>query len=168
MLTRWAIIGLGFAMGSAPAWGQYGYPWQQYPGQQYQSQNIPSYYNPQYQPLSPYLNLMTRGGLSGVNYYYGVRPGLPNGGAPYVNGGRPMMPNYPNLNVQYSVPTTGQLAPGEGYVLPPAGHINTYGNFFGIAGNSIPGFNTTRGGVAPGLGNVRPQQQAAGKIPAVR
>ncbi len=39
----------------------------------------PNVYNRQYQPLSPYLNLL-RGGDPGVNYYYGVRPGLPNYG----------------------------------------------------------------------------------------
>jgi hypothetical protein len=39
----------------------------------------PNFYNPQNQPLSPYLNLL-RGNNTAVNYYYGARPGLPSGG----------------------------------------------------------------------------------------
>lgn len=39
----------------------------------------PNAYNRQYQPLSPYLNLL-RGGDPGINYFYGVRPGLPGNG----------------------------------------------------------------------------------------
>lgn len=35
----------------------------------------PNFYNRTQQPLSPYLNLL-RGGDPGVNYFYGVRPGL--------------------------------------------------------------------------------------------
>jgi hypothetical protein len=46
---------------------------------------LPNFYNPQNQPLSPYLNLL-RGGNPAVNYYYGVRPGTPAGGMmPYGN-----------------------------------------------------------------------------------
>ncbi len=39
----------------------------------------PNPYNRQFQPLSPYLNLL-RGGNPAVNYFYGVRPGLPGYG----------------------------------------------------------------------------------------
>lgn len=41
----------------------------------------PNFYNRQTQPLSPYLNLL-RGGDPGINYYYGVRPGLQSQGLP--------------------------------------------------------------------------------------
>ena len=40
---------------------------------------LPNFYNRQYQPLSPYLNL-NRGGNPAVNYFYGVRPGLQSSG----------------------------------------------------------------------------------------
>src|SRR5436309_10607590 len=57
---------------------------QQYP--QYQPLNpqnvMPNIYNPQSQPLSPYLNLL-RGGNQASNYYYGVRPGTVGGGAAF-------------------------------------------------------------------------------------
>lgn len=39
----------------------------------------PNFYNRSQQPLSPYLNLL-RGGDPAVNYFYGVRPGLPGYG----------------------------------------------------------------------------------------
>ena len=45
----------------------------------------PNFYNRQTQPLSPYLNLL-RGGDPGINYYYGVRPGLQSQGLPTGSG----------------------------------------------------------------------------------
>src|SRR6266480_6093119 len=40
---------------------------------------MPNIYNPQTQPLRPYLNLF-RGSNPATNYYYGVRPGTVGGG----------------------------------------------------------------------------------------
>src|SRR5438445_538378 len=66
--------------------------YQQYPYPNYPPLNpanvMPNVYNPQYQPLSPYLNLL-RGGNAGVNYYYGVRPGTVGGAGPF--GGASML-----------------------------------------------------------------------------
>src|SRR5438552_3890625 len=93
---------------------------QQYP--QYPPLNpanvMPNVYNPQYQPLSPYLNLL-RGGNSGVNYYYGVRPGTLGGagsigGAGMLAPGGMRMPFMPQLA---STPDAVELPErGEGYV----------------------------------------------------
>src|SRR5262245_18669031 len=85
---------------------------------------MPNIYNPQTQPLSPYLNLL-RGGNTGVNYYYGVRPGTVGGAGSF--GGAAML--APGGNRALFFPQFTQLqdpldlpGPGEGYVLPPAGH----------------------------------------------
>ena len=119
---------------------------------------LPNYYNRQTQPLSPYLNLL-RGSNPGVDYYYGVRPGLPSGGQPFAGAaGRGYSP-FQTLSPQFST-GPGQLEPGEGYVLPPAGHVNTYGNYFGTAGSSLPGYGGARGGATPGIANTRPRGPA--------
>ena len=130
------------------------------PGPTFQNAYLPNYYNRQTQPLSPYLNLL-RGTNAGVDYFYGVRPGLPTGGQPYA-GAVGRAPYTPNQNPLFAggPATAGQLEPGEGYVLPPAGHVNIYGNYFGTAGSSLPGYRMNRGAVAPGLGNMRPQPAA--------
>ena len=125
----------------------------------------PNMYNRSAQPLSPYLNLL-RGGNTAVNYFYGVRPGLPSGGQPPAGaGGR--VPFTSNANPQFGPASTGQMEPGEGYVLPPAGHTNTYGNYFGTAGSSLPGYSFNRGAIAPGLANT-PRPQAAATRPSAK
>src|SRR5437867_188274 len=112
--------------------GQYGYGQQNGFGQQYgsgsqygnQNNSMPNIYNPQNQPLSPYLNLL-RGGNQGVNYFYGVRPGTTGGtglglGAPFTAAGGNRMLFFPQLA---SAPDP--LQPREAAddrVLPPAGH----------------------------------------------
>jgi hypothetical protein len=119
---------------------------------------MPNFYNRSTQPLSPYLN-MFRGASPGVDYYYGVRPGLPAGGQmgptrmnPYfASPGSPFSFQYTPLPID-----AGQGAPGQGYVLPPAGHANVYGNYFGIAGSSLPGYGSGRGMTQPGIANTRP------------
>ena len=147
----------GFTMCAVPAFAQGGVP-----GPTTANSFLPNYYNRQTQPLSPYLNLL-RGTNPGVNYFYGVRPGLPSGGQPLA-GAVGRVPYTPNVNPQSGPTSTGQLEPGEGYVLPPAGHVNTYGNYFGTAGSSLPGYSVNRGAVAPGLAN-NPRPQAAANKP---
>src|SRR5437762_7913362 len=79
-----------------------GYPQGYYPPTYSQSSPFgPNVYNPQNQPLSPYLNLL-RGGNAGVNYYYGVRPGTTGGsgggiGAPFTASGGYRPPFFPQL-----------------------------------------------------------------------
>src|SRR4051794_10372405 len=90
------LLGLATAAGAQPPGMQYpggqGYGGQGYGGQGYpppysqgqgfgpQQQGLmPNIYNPQTQPLSPYLNLF-RGSNPATNYYYGVRPGTVGGG----------------------------------------------------------------------------------------
>ncbi len=119
---------------------------------------MPNIYNPQSQPLSPYLNLLS-GINPGVNYYYGVRPGTlgmgmgRGGGAPFVapGGNRPLF--FPQLAFAPDPLADRQADPDR--VLPPAGHPvffnNTLGYFpspLGVTGGNRPalsGFGATRG-----------------------
>jgi hypothetical protein len=150
-MTRFgAIIGLGLltlpAAAQAPG---YGSPYAT-PG--------PSIVNRPTSTLSPYLNMM-RIGIPGVNYYNGVRGGfIQSGLVQYANRG-----SAPTQQLPSGPATAGQLAPSEGYVLPPAGHVNTYGNFFGTAGSSLPGYTPNRGPIAPGIANTRPAPKPASK-----
>ena len=121
---------------------------------------MPNIYNPQNQPLSPYLNL-NRGGNPATNYYYGVRPGTTAsggrgfGGAPFLAGGGNRMMFFPQLAAAPD-PTAEPEQPGSGTVLPPAGHAVVFGNTmgffpsaFGQAGGSRPGLSglgAARGG----------------------
>ena len=96
---------------------------------------MPNIYNPQTQPLSPYLNLL-RGGNPGVNYYYGVRPGTVGGarvgvgGAPYMADGRR---TGRRSSRSWRPPRTRSLPPepGRADVLPPAGHPVVFSNTMG-------------------------------------
>jgi hypothetical protein len=106
---------------------------------------MPNIFNPQYQPLSPYLNL-TRGGNPGVNYYYFVRPGTVGGagsfgGAASVTQGATRRQFLPQLA---AAPGEAVELPevGPGYVLPPAGHPVVYNNTLGY----FPPPLGTRGG----------------------
>lgn len=150
-MTRFgAIIGLGLLAlpASAQAPG-YGSPYAT-PG--------PSIVNRPMNTLSPYLNML-RLGSPGVNYYNGVRGGFIQSGL-VQNANRGYTPNpLP----QSGPASAGQLPPSEGYVLPPAGHTNTYGNYFGTAGSSLPGYSANRGPIAPGIANTRPAPKPARK-----
>jgi hypothetical protein len=111
---------------------------------------MPNIYNPQTQPLSPYLNLL-RGGNLATDYYYGVRPGTVGmaprgfGGAPFVAGGG----NRPLFFPQF---TGGPdpLSAGGDYVLPPAGHPVVFGNTMGF----FPSPLGQAGGARPGLAGL--------------
>jgi hypothetical protein len=98
---------------------------------------MPNYFNRVNQPLSPYLNLL-RGGIPGVNYYYGVRPGTLAGGMTPMGTpatvGSPFGPQTAFLPQASMVPDptalfTPEPLPPEG-PLPPAGHPIVYGNTF--------------------------------------
>jgi len=111
---------------------------------------MPNIFNPQNQPISPYMNLL-RGGNTATNYFYGVRPGTVglgirgSGGAPFVAGGGNRMLFFPQLAAAPD-PLGGTASGLPGDVLPSAGHPvvynNTMGFFpsgFGQAGGSRPG-----------------------------
>ncbi|HEX4609405.1 MAG TPA: hypothetical protein VH092_14505 [Urbifossiella sp.] len=125
---------------------------------------MPNIYNPQNQPLSPYLNLL-RGGNSGVNYYYGVRPGTVGGGAMFGAAGLAAGGNRPtSFPFQYTQDDPLILPePGEGYVLPPAGHPvvfnNTLGYFPYSFGNNRGRGNGGQGGFGGGQGGFGGGQQ---------
>lgn len=118
----------------------------------------PSIVNRPMNTISPYLNML-RLGPAGVNYYNGVRGGfIQSGLVQFANRGFAQTQQLPG-----GPATSGQLAPSEGYVLPPAGHVNSYGNFFGTAGSSLPGYSANRGPIAPGIANTRPAPKPAKK-----
>ena len=138
------------------------YPTQPYPSSPYyppaNSGNfLPNYFNPQYQPLSPYLNLM-RGGNTATNYYYGVRPGTLGvgprgfGGASAPAGGGNRMLFFPQLAT--SPDPIGDPATSAGSVLPPAGHPVVFNNTMGFFPGPMGQAGGARGGLA-GLGAGR-------------
>ncbi|MDB5306007.1 MAG: hypothetical protein JWO38_209 [Gemmataceae bacterium] len=161
-----AVVGVfGFAASAAAQFqnpnGQQGYGqgygggYSQTPYAQNPSINpanvMPNIYNPQYQPLSPYLNL-NRTGNPAVNYYYGVRPGTIGGAAGI--GGSPMVSMGGNRALFFPQLATGPdpLAPlgsDPAAVLPPAGHAVAFGNTLGF----FPGTGAGRG-MRTGLSGV--------------
>lgn len=123
------------------------------PFQPYQTPGIyqNQMYNRKVQPLSPYLNLF-RGGIPAVDYYYGVRPGLPTGGyvppaGSPIQGARAIQPVFLPVN-----PATGSrdiIPPGFEYetapketTLLPAGHTVQFAN----TGGYFPGLSAPRPG----------------------
>jgi hypothetical protein len=94
----------------------------------------PNFYNPQNQPLSPYLNLL-RGGNTAVNYYYGTRPGLPSGGfimpygiSPGAIGRQTFFPQLDTIADEEE----DHAKTGEG--LRPTGHAFGFNNQLGYFG----------------------------------
>jgi hypothetical protein len=139
----------------------------QYPYQQYPPLNpanvMPNIFNPQYQPLSPYLNLL-RGGNAAANYYYGVRPGTIGGagsmfGAAMLAPGGMRTPFMPQLA---SAPDTVELPErSEGYTVPPAGHPVVFNNTLGYYPYGMNAM-MMRGRMGLGMGG---QQGQAGRPP---
>ncbi len=129
----------------------------QYPMQQQQQYPpggvMPNIYNPQNQPLSPYLNLL-RGGNPGVNYYYGVRPGTVGGagqgglGAPFTAAGGNRTLFFPQLANAQDPFQPREV--GVGSVLPPAGHAVVFSNTMGY----FPSPFGSRGGSRSGLAGI--------------
>lgn len=119
---------------------------------------MPNIFNPQTQPLSPYLNLL-RGGNVATNYFFGVRPGTigltPRGfaGSPFLAAGGNRTLFFPQLATAPDPTVGGGDSPTA---LPPAGHPVVFGNTlgffptpFGQAGGARPalsGFGTSRPG----------------------
>ncbi len=145
--SPWALLMI--ATTAEVAWGQFPVtPSLGVPSYPVVPNVMPNIYNPRYQPLSPYLNLLA-GGNPSVNYYYGVRPGTVGGtgfpiGAPFMaaGGNRPLF--FPQLSSPDS-DNRDPRVPGQGDVLPPAGHPvqfnNTMGYFpspFGNRSGGIP------------------------------
>ncbi len=131
-------------------------PAQSFPGYQYgigpaynPNNFMPNIFNPQTQPLSPYLNLL-RGTNAGVDYFFGVRPGTiglgvrPMSGTPFVAQGGNRMIFFPQLA---TAPEPIAGTPGPGQVLPPSGHPVVYGNTMGF----FPSATGQAGGSQPGL-----------------
>jgi len=123
-----------------------------------QNNTMPNIYNPQTQPLSPYLNLL-RGGNTAANYYYGVRPGTVgaggrgSGGAPFTAAGGNRTLFFPQLA---SAPDPlGSTLNGPDDVLPPAGHSVVYNNTLGFFPSPFGQAGGTRTGLS-GVGTQRP------------
>jgi hypothetical protein len=122
------------------------------------SNYLPNYFNPRTQPVSPYMNLLRGGGIPGVNYYYGVRPGtvgmMPGGigGASTSAGGGNRMLFFPQLAAAPD-PLSG-APPGAGDVLPPAGHPVVFNNTMGFFPSPLGQAGGARAGLA-GLGARR-------------
>ena len=141
----------------APQYPQYPYPTLPYSAQQ--QPFMPNVYNPQNQPLSPYLNML-RGGNPGVNYYYGVRPGTVGGanqgglGAPFTAGGGNRMMFFPQ--VSNAPDPFGPREVGAGAVLPSAGHQVAFGNTLGYFPSPF-GSRGGRGGLS-GVGAAPPRR----------
>lgn len=114
---------------------------------------LQNYYNRGTQPLSPYLNLLRGTGNLGVDYYYGVRPGTPNGGMPLTQQaprGQALQQSQMQQGyiLQAGNPTGADQALPEAnkdVVLPPSGHGVAYGNVFGATRTGIPGASSAAG-----------------------
>jgi hypothetical protein len=119
---------------------------------------MPNIYNPQTQPLSPYLNLL-RGGNSAVNYYYGVRPGTVGmgsrgfGGAPFIAGGGNRMMFFPQLAAAPDPLSAGAEPTGTSTVLPPAGHPVVFNNTMGFFPSPLGQAGGSRAGLS-GVGTT--------------
>ena len=169
--TRSVLAFAGLAVGQYPP-GQYGptqYPALQNPTQPFPGLGptfgsygpsgnpyvMPNIFNPQAQPLSPYLNLL-RGGNTATNYYYGVRPGTIGlsprgfGGAPFVAPGGNRMLFFPQLAAAPEPLGAGGPGTEPETVLPPAGHPVVFGNTLGF----FPSPFGQAGGSRPGLGGL--------------
>ncbi len=148
-MTRYLIAATTALALAGAASAQYPQPNYQQPYNQ--SPYMPNIYNPQNQPLSPYLNLL-RGGNPGVNYYYGVRPGTTGGfagglGAPFTAPGGNRQLFFPQLASAPDPLVSPELSPGAG--LPPAGHPVVFNN----TGGYFPSPTGARG-ARPGLAGV--------------
>lgn len=121
---------------------------------------MPNFYNRQTQPLSPYLNLL-RGGSVPVNYYYGVRPGLPSGGMTnaanvggYGQAGSNAGGFLPQANIAYDPNAPLFEIGGQPVQMRSAAHPALYGNQFAGHGGfqSVYAQNVNRSGFQPGFG----------------
>ena len=127
---------------------------------------MPNIYNPQTQPLSPYLNMFRGANNPAANYYFGTRPGTVAGmggmmgGAPGIAMGGPRGLFFPQLASGPDPLDLPEADPASATALPPAGHPvyfnNTMGYFpspFGNRGGNNRGGPS--GGPGGGGGNKR-------------
>jgi hypothetical protein len=118
-----------------------------------QNNFMPNIYNPQYQPLSPYL-YGVRGTNPAVDYYFGTRPGTlgmgprGSGGSPFMAMGGNRMMFFPQLANAPEPFQTGITS--QGSVLPPAGHPVVFNNTMGY----YPSAFGQAGGRRPGLAGI--------------
>ncbi len=129
-------------------------------------QFMPNIYNPQTQPLSPYLNLNRGNGNSAANYYFGVRPGTV-GGMGGAMGGAPNIAMGGNRGLFFPQLASGpdplglpDADPNSSTALPPAGHPVMFANTLGYF--PYPFGNRGGSGMRPGMqgmGNNRGGQQ---------
>lgn len=128
----------------------------------------PNIYGRKNQPLSPYLNLLRGQGNPGIDYYYGVRPGLQSGGQPLTNqfgsGGQGGGLNNSQIRTGYlpqaGIPTSEPIPipeAGKEVILAPSAHAVSYGNSSGISRAGIPGATVNRPGffAPPTTGTVK-------------
>ena len=114
---------------------------------------MPNIYNPQNQPLSPYLYTV-RGANPAVDYYFGTRPGTlgmgnrGTGGAPFMAMGGNRMMFFPQL--AYAPEPFQAGVTSQGSVLPPAGHPVVFNNTMGYYPSSFG----QAGGRRPGLAGI--------------
>jgi hypothetical protein len=121
---------------------------------------MPNIYNPQTQPLSPYL-YSVRNNNPAVDYYFGTRPGTIGGGsrgyggAPFIapGGNRTLFfPQLASAPEPFQTPGVTQGAPS---VLPPAGHQAVFNNTLGF----YPSPFGQAGGSRLGIGGMGGQSQ---------
>lgn len=132
----------------------------------------PNIYNPQSQPLSPYLNMFRGSGNPAANYYFGTRPGTVGGGGG-GGGGAPNIAFGGNRGLFFPQLASGpdpfdlpEADPASHTALPPAGHPvyfnNTMGYFpnpFGNRGGGRNGMNNRQGqGQGQGQGGATPRR----------
>jgi hypothetical protein len=125
---------------------------------------MPNIYNPQSQPLSPYLNMFRGNNNPAANYYFGTRPGTVGGvggmmgGAPNIAFGGPRGLFFPQLATTPDPLDLPEADPASHTALPPSGHPVFYGNTMGYFPNPF-GYRGM-GGMRPGMmgGGNRGQQ----------
>ena len=170
LLTVVCLIPGGFASAQG-----FGYPYNPNPTPYVNpyaqpGQYLQNYFNRSTQPLSPYLNLLRGTDDPGVNYYYGVRPGLQTGGMPFSRFGAAYGTTQQNtMNQMGFLPQAGVSSPepqpipvaGQEVVLPASGHRVTYGNYFGQNRTGVPGIGSgsrTNFFAPPRSGTVPPKK----------
>ena len=120
---------------------------------------MPNIYNPQSQPLSPYLNMFRGSNNPAANYYFGTRPGTVGGSVGGMGGGAPNMAMGAARGLFFPQIASGpepldlpEADPHGTTALPPAGHPVYFNNTMGYFPSPFGG---SRG--SQGTGN-RPQQ----------
>ena len=151
--TTLGLLG-GSALATAQYPGQFGQPGYGNPQGGYGGGSVmPNIYNPQSQPLSPYLNMFRGTSNPASNYYFGVRPGTVGGmggamgGAPNIAMGGNRGLFFPQLASGPDAFSLPDADPNSSTVLPPAGHSVVFANTLGYFPSQ---FGNNRG-MRPGM-----------------